>query len=302
MKEYLRSDGDTVTIQYTAPTGTDSVVFNVYDIDLEDYIQSDEGTLVSGAVFNIILNQEVASYDRKLKIEIQAIDANTYTEDELYASIIRPYATPAEIADYAGLTIVSSNPDTGEITSAELIKLEKKARLLINAMLERDFTFSYKTIGTLGQGTDILHIGERIESFDKIIKDDEVVLDTIEEIDLLDYDIAVSKGKTSLKIIATGENINEWADTSVLRSGGYFEKNSTYLVRGEYGWKYIPTDINEATCELVNDMLCSDFSYRVKGVKSIKNDAYSVDFKDAPINSIVDALIMPYRRFDLWAV
>jgi hypothetical protein len=49
-------------------------------------------------------------------------------------------------------------------------------------------------------------------------------------------------------------------------------------------------------------MLCSDFSYRTKGVKSIKNDAYSVEFKDAPINEIVDALISGYKRFDMWAV
>jgi hypothetical protein len=42
MNEYLRSDGDTLTIPYTAPSGTDSIVFNVYDLDLEEYIQADE--------------------------------------------------------------------------------------------------------------------------------------------------------------------------------------------------------------------------------------------------------------------
>lgn len=306
MKEYLRTEGDSLTISYVAPTGTDSVVFNVYDLDLEEYILSDEADLVSGTTFNIVLDQEVSQYDRKLKIELQIIDASSYTEDEIYASVIRPYATTAELAEHAGLTIVNSSPGFGEITAAELIKLERKARLYINSKIRDDFTFRYKTIGTLGQGSDVLVLNQRIESFDKITKDDEVVYDTTSdpEINLLDFPLAVTNGKTSLKVVWEGENIIEWSDTSVINSAGFFERNSLYLVRGEYGWKYIPNDINLATLELVNDMLCSDFNYKNRGVKSIKNDAYTVEF--LPGNGIgsvlVESLIAQYNRFDLWAV
>ena len=306
MKEYLRSDGDTLTIQYTAATGTDSVVFDVYDLDLEEYIQSDEGTLSSGSTFNLVLTKEVAAYDRNVRIDIQAIDANTYTEDEMYASLVRPYATTAEIAEYSGYTIVSSNPGFNETTTANLVKLEKKARLYINAQISSDFKFQYKSVGTLGQGNDLLHLGQRIETFDKIIKDDEVVWDTTQdpEIDLLDYDLGITKSKTGLKVIATGENINEWADVSVLNSLGFFEKNSLYIVRGEYGWKYIPTDINEAALELVNDMLCTDFTYRNKKIKSIKNDSFTVELNptSGTGNAIVDSILAGYQRWDMWAI
>lgn len=382
MKEYLRSDGDTVTIPYVAPSGTDAVVFSVYDLDLEEYIQSDEslvkratvtaasgngttitytasntfavgdivtitglstttgsslnksnvtvatrsssqftvtdtttGTAIatqSGTAlqittnFNLILDQEVSSYDRRLRIELQIIDASSYTEDELYATLVRPYATATELAEHSGLTIVGSNPGFGEITQAELIKLERRARLYINSKISDDFTFRYKTVGTLGQGSDVLFIGQRIESFDKIIKDDEVIYDITEdpEINLLDYPFAITKGKNSLKVVWEGANIIEWSDTSVINSAGYFERNSLYLIRGEYGWKYIPNDINLATLELVNDMLCSDFNYKNRGVKSVKNDAYTVEF--VPGNGIgsvlVESLISQYNRFDLWAV
>lgn len=382
MKEYLRSDGDTVTIPYVAPSGTDAVVFSVYDLDLEEYVQSDEslvkratvtaasgngttitytasnkfsvgdvvtitglstttgsslnrsnatiatrsdsqftvvGTTVGTATstqsgtalqittnFNLILDQEVSSYDRRLRIELQIIDASSYTEDELYATLVRPYATATELAEHSGLTIVGSNPGFGEITQAELIKLERRARLYINSKISDDFTFRYKTVGTLGQGSDVLFIGQRIESFDKIIKDDEVIYDITEdpEINLLDYPFAITKGKNSLKVVWEGANIIEWSDTSVINSAGYFERNSLYLIRGEYGWKYIPNDINLATLELVNDMLCSDFNYKNRGVKSVKNDAYTVEF--VPGNGIgsvlVESLISQYNRFDLWAV
>lgn len=382
MKEYLRSDGDIVTIPYTAPSGTDAVVFSVYDLDLEEYVQSDESLVkratVTGASgngttitytasntfaigdvvtitglstttgsslnksnvtvanrsnsnftvtdstigtatatqsgtalqittdFNLVLDQEVTTYDRRLKIELQIIDASSYTEDEIYVSLIRPYATTAELAEHAGLTIVGSNPGFGEITESELTKLERRARLYINSKISDDFTFKYKTVGTLGQGSDVLFIGQRIESFDKIIKDDEVIYDTTAdpEINLLDYPFAVTNGKNSLKVVWEGANIIEWSDTSVINSAGYFERNSLYLIRGEYGWKYIPNDINLATLELVNDMLCSDFNYKNRGVKSVKNDAYTVEF--LPGNGIgsvlVESLISHYNRFDLWAV
>jgi hypothetical protein len=306
MKEYLRTEGDAVTISYVAPTGTDSVVFNVYDLDLAEYILSDEADLVSGSTFSIVLDQEVSNYDRKLKIELQIIDASSYTEDEIYASIIRPYATTTELADYAGLEIVNGTPGFGEITQAELIKLERKARLYINSRISDTFSFNYKTVGVLGQGTDVLYMGQRIQSFDKIIKDDEVVYDLTAdpEINLLDFPLAVTNGKNSLKVVWEGENIIEWSDTSVINSSGYFERNSLYLVRGEYGWKYVPNDINQATLELVNDMLCSDFNYKNRGVKSVKNDAYTIEFQPGTgIGSVlVESLIAPYKRLDLWAV
>lgn len=382
MKEYLRSQGDTVTIPYTAPLGTDAVVFSVYDLDLEEYVQSDEAlakratvTAASGngttitytasntfavgdvvtitglstttgstlnktnviiatrtssqftvtnstvgtatatqsgiaiqttSAFNLILDQDVTTYDRRLRIELQIIDASTYTEDEIYVSLIRPYATATELAEYAGLEIVQDSPSFGQVTEAELVKLERKARLYINSKISDNFNFNYKTVGVLGQGSDVLYMGQRIESFDKIIKDDEIIYDTTAdpEINLLDYPFAVTNGKNSLKVVWEGANIIEWSDTSVINSAGYFERNSLYLIRGEYGWKYVPNDINQATLELVNDMLCSDFNYRNRGVKSVKNDAYTIDFQPGTgIGSIlVESLIAPYKRLDLWAV
>lgn len=306
MKEYLRSDGDTLSILYKAPTGTDVVVFDVFDIELDEHLQSYEGVLVSGSDFNLVIDREVCKYDRKLKVEIQAVDSNTYTEDEFYANIIRPYATPEEISEYGDIEIVQSNPGIRQATRAQLIKQEKRARMLIDAVVGEPFVFKYKTIATLGQGTDMLHIGQRIESFDKIIKDDEVIYDTTQdpEINLLDYQVGISTSKQNLKVILSGENINEWADVSVLNSKGFFNKNSSYIVRGEYGWKYIPVDINQAVCELVTDMICSDYEYRNKNIKSIKNDAYSVEFAQGSStgNKIVDSLIAPYKRFDIWAV
>jgi hypothetical protein len=306
MKEYLRTDGDSLDVVYTAPTGTDSVVFTVYDLDFDDYLQSDEAVAGEGSLFTITLDRDVCKYDRKLRIEIQAIDQNTYTEDEMFISLVRPYASVTEIAEYIGLTIVNANPSTGEATSAELEKLERRARLLIDSKIVDSFKFNYKTIATLGQDTDVLFLGQRIETFDQIIHDDVVIYDTTADPSLNDtgFELTVTRGKNSIRIVNPLININEWVDVAAIPNPGFFQKDSAYSVRGEYGWKYIPSDINQALLELADTMFCSDFQYRLKGIKSIKNDAYTVDFDPSTGtgNMIVDSLIQPYRRWDLWAI
>jgi hypothetical protein len=308
MKEYLRSDGDTLTISYTADETTTDIIFNVYDLDLKDYIQADEAVSVADNVFNIILSQEVCKYDRNLKIELQVIHTNQYVEDELYINLVRPYATVEEIAEELGFTI-TNNPDSDkEYTRAQIEKLERKARLFIDSKINDTFNFEYKTIGTYGMNTDLLHLGNRIESFDQIIFDDYIVYDSTAdpEIDELGRTISLSGSKYGLKVVAEGVNIAEWVDVNPLSFPGYWNKDSAYLVRGEFGWRYVPEPIKEATIELVNDMTCSDFIYRTRGIKSLKTDAYDIQFADSIINGsgnvLVDALIAPYKRFEIKAI
>lgn len=308
MKEYLRSDGDSLTIPYTADSTTTEVIYSVYDLDLKDYIQADEAVPVANHVFNIILSQEVCAYDRNLKIELQVIHTNQYVEDDLYINLVRPYATAEEIATELGLTITDTPTTDKQYTRAQIEKFERKARLLIESKINDCFCFEYKTVGTYGMDTDLLHLGNRIESFDKIVFDDYVVYDTTEdpEIDQLGQIIAISPSKYGLKVVSEGTNIAEWVDVNPLAFPGYWNKNSAYLVRGEFGWKYVPESIKQATMELVNDMICSDFIYRTRGVKSIKTDSYDIQFQDSMVsgtgNVLVDALIEPYKRFEIKAI
>lgn len=307
MKEYLRSDGDSLDVVYTAPEGTDSVVFTVYDLELDDYLQSDEGIQTDAPRdFILRLTAETCKYDRKLRIEIQTVAVNHYTEDEMFINLVRPYSSNSDLAEYMGLTIVDSNPSFGEVTETELIRLERRARSLINAKIVDDFKFVYKTVATLGQDTDVLFMGQRIESFDQMIHDDVVVYDTTSDPEINDtgFEFVITRSKNNIRIVNPMININEWIDVSAIPNPGFFQKNSAYSIRGEYGWKYIPSDIELATQELVNEMYCSDYAYRLKGIKSIKNDAFTIDFDPSTGtgNLIVDSILANYRRFDIWAI
>jgi hypothetical protein len=259
--------------------------------------------------YTISLNSDICKYDRSLVVQIQSIQVNGYSTDNIDITIKRPYATTSEIKSYFENYNVISGSNILQGQDDEFIeKLERKARYLINAYTGNDFKFEYKTVGAYGANTDLLHLGQRIESFDKITYDDYVVYDSTEEpvIDELGATIAVAPSKTAIKVVAEGVNISEWVDQNPLNNPAYFGKDAAYLVRGEYGWSSHPEDIKIATYELINDFLCNDYIYRNKGLKSIQNDAFNIQFADGMLNGTgnlyVDALLAPYKVWNLKAI
>ena len=321
MKEYLTTEGEGLTITYTAPAATDSVIYTVTDIDLDEVIFADEATDSTGNTWLMELSSDICKYDRKLRITIEMLDYGTpstnsqvgtngsYNTDYLDVSLVRPYVTADELASELGLTITEEDPaNTSEIKRTTLQRYERQARMFINSQVNDNFRFQYKTLVVIGEDTDVLFLGERIESFNKIIKDDEVIFDTTSdpEVDLLNYDIEISKSKYQLKPISKATNIDEGKAVYVIVDPGVFEKGSAYHVRGEYGWKFIPVDIREATILLVDDMRCNDWSYRNKGLASLKNDGFDIEFTDSIFlgtgNILVDSLLAPYKSLRFMAI
>jgi hypothetical protein len=306
---------DTNTIYYTLET-QNSNEFNIYTTSPNTPINT-SGTQSGvhkhihqgGTAYTITLNSDVCKYDRSLVIEIQSIQVNGYSTDTIDVTIKRPYATYSEIYSYfQNYNVISGSNILYNETQAFVEKLERKARYLINAYTGNEFKFEYKTVGAYGQNTDLLHLGQRIESFDKITYDDYVIYDSKEDpaIDLLDVTLAIAPSKFSIKVVAEGVNITEWVDQNPLQNPSYFGKDSAYLVRGEYGWKAVPEDIKIAVYELINDFLCNDFIYRNKGLKSINNDSFNIQFADGMLNGTgnlyVDSLLSQYKVWNLKAI
>jgi hypothetical protein len=109
-----------------------------------------------------------------------------------------------------------------------------------------------------------------------------------------------------LKVIEEGANLFEWAEPTVLANERGFEKNSLYTIRGEYGWRFVPLAIKEATIMLVEDMRCGDWNYRNTGLKSVKNDAFDLEYNpniySGTGNLAVDSLIAPYKNFNMLVI
>lgn len=320
MKEYLTSEGDGLTITYSAPAEVDSVVYTITDLDLDEILFADEATKNNSNLYEFELSSDICKYDRKLRIGIELLDYGTpsgvssigsngsYVTDFLDVSLTRPYVTADDLADELGLTIVTGTPaDTSEVKRTTLERWERQARMFINSKIDDKVRLQYKTVTVVGQDTDVLYLdGNRIESFDKITKDDEVVYDSQEEINLLDQTLEISKSKLQLKPYSVGTNIDEGKAMSAVYDPGYFERGSIYSVRGEYGWKNVPEELREATIILVDDMRCNDWSYRNKGLKSVKNDSFDLEYNDIIFsgtgNILVDALISDFKSVRMFAI
>jgi hypothetical protein len=302
MKEYLTSDGDPLVIEYRAPLGTDSLIYDVYDTSLDTYLIADEAEKRTATStyqpFRITLPYDIVKYNRKIKINLQVIDQASFTEDTLYASLVRPYANVTDIQAALGITGQES----------QLEALERRARFIIDSKVSDQFGFTYESIQSYGQGSDVLDLRKRIESFDKVTKDDQVVFDSSEDpqINLFYRPVSISESKTRLKVVEEGANLFEWAEPTVLANERGFEKNSLYTVRGEYGWEFVPIAIKEATIMLVEDMRCGDWNYRNTGLKSVKNDAFDLEYSPniyaGTGNLAVDALIAPYKNFNMLVI
>ena len=324
MKEYLTTEGDGLTITYSAPAGVDSVVYTIVDLDLDEVLFADEATK-AGSLYEFELSSDICKYDRKLRINIELLDygvaalysssnlvssgtSGSYSTDFLDISLVRPYVTADELASELGLTIVTGTPsDTSEVKRSTLERWERQARMFINSKIDDKIRLKYKTVTVVGQDTDILYLdGNRIESFDKITKDDEVIYDKQEEIDLLGYTFEISKSKLQLKPVAIGTNIDEGKSVVAIYDPGYFERGSIYNVRGEYGWKNVPEELREATIILVDDIRCNDWSYRNKGLKSVKNDSFDLQYNDIIFsgtgNILVDSLISEFKSWRMFSI
>lgn len=258
--------------------------------------------------YAIALNSDTCKYDRSLVVEIQSIQINGYSTENIEILVKRPYATVIEIKDYFENNFDQTQSIFHNQSDAFIEKLERKARYLINAYTANEFKFEYKTVGAYGQNTDLLHLGQRIESFDKITSDDLVIYDSTEEpaIDLLGATVGIAPSKFGIKVVSEGVNITEWVDQNPLINPSYFGKDSSYLVRGEYGWKAVPEDVKTAVYELINDFMCNDSIYRNKGLKSIQNDSFNIQFADGMLNGTgnlyVDSLLSQYKVWNLKAI
>jgi hypothetical protein len=296
MIEYLRSDNSETQITFTAASGVTSVIFEIYDLDTNDFVQS--GTAASGAssVFTGTLTQVSSTYDRNLKIEWISSTASGASSTINYASLMRPFVTVTRARATADIASTE--------TDATIKTLERKARMFLQSHIGIDFIKQYKSIVVYGNDTDILTLSEPIIRIDKVYEDDILIYDSIStaSVNDIDYAIEPSTSKMRIKIINTQNeferDVLEFPDFSILPYNGTFKKDKQYRITGIFGYQYVPNQIEQATSLLIEDYLCNDFNIRNKNISKLSNDSYDLtyagDSAQGTGNLLVDKLISPW--------
>jgi hypothetical protein len=295
MLEYLRKDNSPLTIPYTASAYATNVYFEAYDLDTEEFIQSGAATNSGSSVYLITFNVDATSYDRNIKLEVITTSSAGAFSEVQNISIIRPYATWDRIEQLASIP-----PGTA---SSTLIKLERKARLSLNAFIGSNFYKQKKDVTVYGNNTDILTLPENIHRIDKVYEDDLLVYERDNVNVQLEYPIEIADSKTRIKIVNTASKSKDTAESpifSVFYYEGVFKKDHAYRIDGIWGWEYVPSDIEQSTALLVEDYLCNDFNIRNKNISELSNDSYDIkygsDFATGTGNLAVDNLIAHYKE------
>jgi hypothetical protein len=293
MLEYLRSDYSPLEISYTASSYATNVYFEVYDLNTQEFIQGGKATKTASSVFKLTLDANSTTYDRNIKIEYVTTSGSGAYNQVQYAALVRPYATVSQIRDIASIDVST--------TDAAIKRLERRARLSINASLGYDFYKNKRTVTVYGNNTDVLTLPDNLFRIDAVYEDDILIYERDNSLYQLDYPLEIGESSNRIKIVNSDEEteILEFPRFSVFYYQGIFKKDFAYKIDGVWGWDYVPADVEEATALLVNDYLCNDFNIRNKNISELSNDAYDIkygsDFATGTGNLLVDNLLAHYK-------
>lgn len=298
MIEYLRSDNSELDITFTAASGITSVIFEAYDLDTNNFIQSGTTSSAASQVFTATLTSDSAAYDRNIKMEWISSTASTSTNTISYISIVRPFATASRIRELADID--------SSTTNASLKKEEKKARSLIQSYTGVNFAKEYTSIVVYGNDSDVLTLPIPVIRIDKIYEDDILVYDSVSSasVNSFEYQLEPSVSKTRIKIINEDDELErrilEYPDIAVIPYSGVFKKDYQYKIIGIFGYEYVPSKVELACSLVVEDLLCNDWNIRNKVIQSMKTDSYDLqyakEFAGGTGNLMVDSLLSEWHQ------
>jgi len=267
-----------------SPSGT-------YTLDYEDLytgeLFSASATTVSGAV-TFTLDEKYLNYTGNLSASVK--DSNGDTVILTNIDIVRPYCDLDSIA--AALSI----------TGGSEIEYERLARYIIDSQTQ-PFTFMRKEKDIVGMGMDYLPIDEKIYKIYKVYENQEIQYDSSlsSNENLVTYEI--TKDGTSITNIDDEAPENKINNKVVWRErylDSAFGEGSEYRVDGDFGWRVIPQDIQDACEMLIQDIKSDNLKYINRYIESFDNEDFKIKFSKGPStgtgNMMVDKILEKYRN------
>ena len=257
---------------YTA-SYTDSVTGTTY---------SASATSSASSIVTFTFNNYYMTYAGELEFTISHGGSEIYSD---IVNIIRPYCDITSVKNSLG------------ITTAKAIEYESVARAIIESQAGK-FQFVRKNKEISGMGLDFLPINERIEKLYKMYENGELIHDS-SNASLNLYQISVDR--SSIVPIDEIQNKVEyqkvWRDRYLDVS---FANGYDYLVNADFGYRFIPQDIQKACSILINDLSNNNMQYINKYIQVFDNVEFRVEFSkefsNGTGNMVVDNILSKYKN------
>lgn len=226
------------------------------------------------------------------------ISGTSYTQSQ-YINVYTPYISSDSFFE--------DHPELETDFSDKFDKIEKKVRNIINTFCGQSFDYyPDKQIEIQGTGKKTLHLPIPI-----------VVLTTV-TVNVGDSDEAVVHDSTnnSLSNIEKTKEPHNFGSTyyiqykksvldsvQTLISTAKFDADDDYKIEGDFGWQFVPNNIEQAADLLLEDMMNDDSEYRRHGISRVDADTIeyetksNVSFYESTGNIDADVLLMDYTLF-----
>lgn len=259
-----------------------------YILDLDDLITSTSYS--ASAVANssglavFTLPNHYLTYTGQLSVSVKDNLDNIVNMTNL--DVIRPYSNIALTASFLNIKI------------PEATEYERIARYIIDSHTG-GFNYIRKEKEFIGDATDQLLIDENIHNLYKLYENGELIYDSTSENNESTYKINKQLNAIVLDI-PESNRINYkkvWRDRFL--DVDFFD-GYEYVVDGDFGWRVIPQDIQEASQLLMQDIAEDNLRYINKYIESFDNDDFKIKFSknwtSTTGNRIVDRILEKYQK------
>lgn len=275
-------DTTLVQVSFTVPTASETYIISYQDVNnLQTYSASATSNVSNIATFN--LDNRYLTYTGTLVAEVMNSASTVVYRDGI--DVIRPYCNIDSVATKLG------------ITTAQIIQSEKVARKIIESEAG-NFGYVRKKKEVYGMGMGYLMIDEPIRNLYYMYENGELIYD-YEDSTLQDYKISVDGSS----IVTATERVNKMEYQRVWRDR-YLDTDFTsgfdYLIDADFGYNYIPEDIQEACELLIQDITSNNLRYVNRYITEFDNNEFKVKFSDGfqsgTGNMIADKILSKYKN------
>lgn len=282
-RQYKKVTGLTATFTIS-PSGT-------YILDYKDLYTGESfsasASTYSGAV-SFSLDSKYLDYTGSLEASVK----NSLGETVILTNmdIIRPYCNLDSLASALN------------ITDGKEIEYERLARYIIDSQTQ-GFPFVRKEKTIVGNGSDYLPVDEKIYKIHKVYENQKLQYDSSLSASANEVVYAITKDGTSITNVDDERPENKvnyrqvWMERYL---DVQFAESAEYEIDGDFGYRVVPQDIQEACELLVQDIKNDNLKYINRYIESFDNEDFKIKFSKNPGtgtgNLFVDKILEKYRN------
>ena len=305
MNEVQANTSKTFTLTLSAdPVGNDVTAVLTHGWSAEIVLGSTDCTRTGVGTYTITYGEKAAGSGNyyldaggEYKVDFSYTVGSTVYTSTQYFFVYEPYISSTNFfAIHSGLqTNFSSSFST----------YETKVRRIIGTFCGQDFyNFPNKTVTLDGNDSMALHLPKPLYVLTK------VYADYGDSDQLLIHDSSDSTNLNLEKVRSFGNFESSWhvrfknkttSNVNKRLMGDKFTYKSDYRITGDWGWRFVPQNVQSASEILIADMMNNDSEYRNHRILDVSLDttrmSFDADFLGSTGNTEADILLMDYTAY-----